>query len=64
MCAIANDGKAVSFNIIDRFENASGKAVDVGYTSSETQVLSSDIAAQMKSLMRNNVKSAVRREPV
>lgn len=57
MCAIANDGKAVSFNIIDRFENASGKAVDVGYTSSETQVLSSDIAAQMKSLMRNNVKA-------
>lgn len=56
MCAIANDGKAVSFNIVDKFENSSGDIVDIGYTSTETQVLSSDIASQMKSLMRNNVK--------
>lgn len=57
MCAIANDGKAVSFNIVDRFENSAGDMVDIGYTSTQTQILNSDIASQMKDLMRNNVKS-------
>lgn len=56
MCAIANDGKAVSFNIVDRFANSAGDAVDIGYTSTETQIMNSEIASQMKSLMRNNVK--------
>ena len=57
MCAIANDGSAVSFNIVNRFANSAGDLVDIGYTSTETQVLSSEIASQMKSLMRNNVKT-------
>lgn len=56
MCAIANDGKAVSFNIVDKITNSDGETVDTGYTTTETQLMSSDIAAQMKTLMRNNVK--------
>lgn len=56
MCAVANDGKAVSFNIVDRFSNSAGELLDIGFQTDETQLISTDIASQMKSLMRNNVK--------
>ena len=56
MCAIANDGKAVSFNIVDDLSNQAGKKLGVTFKADETQLLSSDTAAVMKELMRNNVK--------
>ena len=55
MCAIANDGKAVSFNIVDDFSNQAGKALGVSFKSDETQLISSETAETVKKLMRNNV---------
>ena len=56
MCAIANDGRAVSFNIIKDIDgNPVGSLGAVYGSGEETQLLSSDVAAQMKKLMRNNV---------
>ena len=57
MCAIANDGKAVPFNVVDRFENQKGKTIRFAQDTAETQLINSDIASQMKNLMRNNVKT-------
>ncbi|MDE6722662.1 MAG: penicillin-binding protein, partial [Eubacterium sp.] len=57
MCAIANDGKAVSFNIVDDFSNQAGKALGVSFKSDETQLISSETAATVKKMMRNNVVS-------
>ena len=56
MCAIANGGKAVSFNIVDDFSNQAGKKLGITFKSDETQLLSSETAHLMKELMRNNVK--------
>lgn len=53
--AIANDGKAVSYNMVDSFMNKAGKALDLDFTKRETQLLSSETASKMKSLLRNNV---------
>ena len=53
--AIANDGKAVSYNLVDSLFNKAGKALDLDFAKRETQLLDSETAAQMKSLMRNNV---------
>ncbi|MDE5604117.1 MAG: penicillin-binding protein [Eubacterium sp.] len=55
MCAIANDGKAVSFNIVDDFSTQAGKALGVTFKSDETQLISSETAATVKKMMRNNV---------
>lgn len=57
VCAIANDGKAVPFNVVDRFENQKGKTIRFAQDTAETQLINSDIASQMKDLMRNNVKT-------
>lgn len=54
--AIANDGKSVSYNLVDTFANKAGKALDLGFTSRETQLISTETAGTMKSLLRNNVK--------
>lgn len=56
MCAIANDGKAVSFSIIDDFSNQAGKKLGITFKTDETQLLSSATAQTMKELMRNNVE--------
>ena len=56
MCAIANGGKAVSFNIVDDFSNQAGKTLGITFKSDETQLLSSSTAQTMKELMRNNVQ--------
>ena len=56
MCAIANDGKAISFNLVDDFSNQVGQKLGITFASDETQLLSADTAAVMKELMRNNVK--------
>ena len=55
MCAIANDGKAVSFNIVDDFSTQAGKALGVTFKSDETQLISSETAETVKKLMKNNV---------
>ncbi len=56
VCAIANDGTAVDFNIIGSLTDASGKNLSTGYTGGSTTLIDSNIASTMKSLMRNNVQ--------
>lgn len=53
--AVANDGKAVSYNLVDSFMNKAGKALDLDFTRRETQLINAETASQMKSLLRNNV---------
>lgn len=55
MCAIANEGRAVSFNIVNGITGKSGKSLDAVFGENETQLMSSEVANQMKALMRNNV---------
>lgn len=55
MCAIANEGKAVSFNIVNSITSKSGKSLNAAFGGNETQLMSSEVANQMKTLMRNNV---------
>ena len=56
MCAIANDGKSTSFNIVKDIDGKPIGSLGTVYGSgAETQLLSSDVAGQMKKLMRNNV---------
>ncbi len=57
VAAIANDGQAVSLNLVESFATKAGKALDLDFTVKDTPLLSSDIASKMKSLMRNNVES-------
>lgn len=54
--AVANDGKTVSYNLVNSFANKAGKALDLGFTRRETQLISSQTASTMKTLLRNNVK--------
>lgn len=56
MCAIANDGKAVSFNIVNDFSNQAGKTLGITFSENEVQLLSTETAQKMKQLMRNNVE--------
>ncbi len=53
--AIANDGNAVSYNLVNSFMNKAGKALDLGLVKRENQLLDPQTADKMKSLMRNNV---------
>lgn len=53
--AIANGGNAVSYNIVNSFMNKAGKALDININGRETKLLSPELAAEMKALMRNNV---------
>lgn len=55
MCAIANDGKAVSLNIVDDLSNKAGKALGISFKADETQFISTETASTVKELMRNNV---------
>ncbi|MBR1530776.1 MAG: penicillin-binding protein [Eubacterium sp.] len=55
--AIANGGKAVSFNIIDDFANQAGKALDITLPTNKVELMSADVAANMKNMMRYNVQS-------
>lgn len=54
--AIANDGKAVSYNLVNSFANKAGKALDFEFTKRETPLISSDTASQIKSMLRYNVE--------
>ncbi len=55
--AIANNGNAVSFNLVDTFANKAGKALDMSISTRETQLLSTQTAEQMKSMMRYAVEN-------
>ena len=54
--AIANDGNAVSYNIVNSFANKAGKALDFNFTRRETPLLSTETASQIKSMLRYNVE--------
>ncbi|MCH5315931.1 MAG: penicillin-binding protein [Eubacterium sp.] len=54
--AIANDGKAVSYNLVNSFMNKAGKALELDFVNRETQLLSSETAQKMKDMLRYNVK--------
>ena len=56
MCAIANDGNAVSFNLVEGFSDKAGETLGIDFKQSSTQLMTADIASQMKTLMRNNVE--------
>ena len=55
--AIANGGKAVSFNIINDFANQAGKALNITLPTNKVELMSANTAANMKSMMRYNVQS-------
>ncbi len=57
MCAIANDGNAVSFNLVEGFSDKAGKTLGIDFKQSSTPLMSADTASQMKTLMRNNVET-------
>lgn len=54
--AIANDGKAVSYNLVNSFANKAGKVLDFEFTKRETPLISSDTASKIKSMLRYNVE--------
>lgn len=54
--AIANDGKAVSCNLVNSFANKAGKALDLDFSKKETQLFDSDTAGKIKSMLRYNVE--------
>lgn len=56
MCAIANDGSAVDFNLVQGFSDKAGQTLGIDFKQGSTQLMSADIASQMKTLMRNNVE--------
>lgn len=53
--AVANDGKTVSYNLVNSFASKAGKALDLGFVKKETQLLSPEVAEKMKNMMRYNV---------
>ena len=55
--AIANNGQAVSFNVVQSLADQAGKALNMEMPKNTTTMMSPEIAGQMKTLMRNNVTS-------
>ena len=53
--AIANDGNAVSFNLVDSLANQAGKALNLNLPVNKIQLIDSAVAKEMKSMMRYNV---------
>jgi len=54
--AIANDGSAVSFNIVDDFANQAGKALNLTLPTNKVEMMSPETASQIKTMMRYNVQ--------
>ena len=54
--AVANDGNAVSFNIVDDFANQAGKALGVSLPTNKVSLMSSETASALKKMMRYNVE--------
>lgn len=56
--AIANNGQAVSFNVVQSLADQAGKALNIDINKNlTTTLMAPDIASEMRNLMRNNVKS-------
>ncbi|MBR3149970.1 MAG: penicillin-binding protein [Eubacterium sp.] len=53
--AIANGGTAVSFNIVDDFANQAGKALNITLPTNKVTLMSPEVAAQIKTMLRYNV---------
>ena len=54
--AVANDGNAVSFNIVDDFANQAGKALGVSLPTNKVSLMSSETATALKKMMCYNVE--------
>ena len=54
--AVANEGNAVSFNIVDDFANQAGKALGVSLPTNKVSLMSSETATALKKMMRYNVE--------
>jgi peptidoglycan glycosyltransferase len=55
--AIANDGKAVSFNLVNSFANQAGRRLGITLPTNQSELMSSEVAAKMNKLMRGAVKN-------
>lgn len=53
--AIANNGSAVSFNIVDSFANQAGKALNLNITNNSITMMDESVSARMRKMMRYNV---------
>lgn len=54
--AIANDGQAVSFNVVEGLASQAGKKLNITLPTNKTQMMSAETAATIKSMLRYNVK--------
>lgn len=55
--AIANDGQAVSFNIVNSLANQAGNALNITLPMNKTEIVSSEVSSKMKDMLRYNVKN-------
>jgi peptidoglycan glycosyltransferase len=55
--AIANEGTAVSFNIVDSFANQAGNALNITLPTNKIELMSADTASQIKDMLRYNVEN-------
>jgi len=53
--AIANDGTAVSFNIVDGLANQAGRALNITLPQNKVAMLTPEVASKMTEMMRYNV---------
>lgn len=54
--AIANGGSAVSFNLVQSLANQAGNALNITVPKNQVQLMNSDVADKIGSMLRNNVK--------
>ena len=54
--AVANDGSAVSMNVVDNAVSQAGKKLNITLPAIKTQLMEPQVASTMKDLLRNNVK--------
>lgn len=55
--AIANDGSAVSFNIVNSLANQAGNALNISLPANKVELMSADTALKIKEMLRYNVKN-------
>ncbi|MFR5876020.1 MAG: penicillin-binding transpeptidase domain-containing protein [Eubacterium sp.] len=55
--AIANDGSAVSFNIVNSLANQAGNALNISLPTNKIELMSADTASKIKEMLRYNVEN-------
>lgn len=55
--AIANDGSAVSFNIVNSLANQAGNALNLTLPTNKVELMSPETAGKIGTMLRNNVKN-------